>query len=68
MKTATWTDNASWDDVLRRAEGEDGLVFRNGQPVVLMTPSDDDDLPWHRLAPTGGSSHHRSNLTPRACM
>jgi hypothetical protein len=47
MKTVTWTDNASWDDVLRQAGQEVVLVLRDGHPVVLMTPFDDDDLEWY---------------------
>ena len=47
MKTVTWTDNASWDDVLRQAGQEDVLVLRDGHPVVLMTPFDDEDLEWY---------------------
>jgi hypothetical protein len=47
MKTVTWTENASWDDVLRQAGEEDVVVLRDGHPVVLMTPFDDDDLAWY---------------------
>jgi hypothetical protein len=47
MKTVTWTDNASWDEVLTQAGEEDVLVLRDGHPVVLMTPFDDDDLAWY---------------------
>ena len=47
MKTVTWTDNASWDEVLRQAGEEDVLVLRDGHPIVLMTPFDDDDLTWY---------------------
>ena len=47
MKTVTWTENASWDDVLRQAGEEDVLVLRDGHPVVLMTPFDEDDLAWY---------------------
>ena len=47
MKTVSWTDNPSWDDVLRQAGEEDVLVLRNGHPVVLMTPFDEDDLAWY---------------------
>jgi PHD/YefM family antitoxin component YafN of YafNO toxin-antitoxin module len=47
LKTVTWTDHASWDEVLRQAGEEDVLVIRNGHPVVLMTPFDDDDLAWY---------------------
>jgi hypothetical protein len=47
MKTVTWTENASWDEVLRQAGEEDVVVLRDGRPVVLMTPFDDDDLAWY---------------------
>jgi PHD/YefM family antitoxin component YafN of YafNO toxin-antitoxin module len=47
VKTVTWTENASWDDVLRQAGEEDVIVLRDGHPVVLMTPFDDDDLAWY---------------------
>jgi PHD/YefM family antitoxin component YafN of YafNO toxin-antitoxin module len=47
MKTVTWTDRASWNEVLRQAGEEDVLVLRNGHPVVLMTPFNDDDLAWY---------------------
>jgi PHD/YefM family antitoxin component YafN of YafNO toxin-antitoxin module len=47
VKTVTWTDNASWDEVLRQAGEEDVIVLRDGHPVVLMTPFDDDDLAWY---------------------
>jgi PHD/YefM family antitoxin component YafN of YafNO toxin-antitoxin module len=47
VKTVTWTDNASWDEVLRQAGQEDVLVLRDGHPVVLMMPFDDDDLAWY---------------------
>jgi hypothetical protein len=47
VKTVTWTDNAPWDDVLRQAGEEDVLVLRDGRPVVLMTPFDDEDLTWY---------------------
>jgi PHD/YefM family antitoxin component YafN of YafNO toxin-antitoxin module len=47
VKTVTWTENASWDDVRRQAGEEDVIVLRDGHPVVLMTPFDDDDLAWY---------------------
>ena len=53
MKTVSWTDNPSWGDVLRQAGEEDVLVLRNGHPVVLMTPFDEDDLAWYARARPG---------------
>ena len=47
MKTVSWTANSSWKEVLRLAGEEDVLVLRDGHPVVLMTPFDDDDLAWY---------------------
>jgi PHD/YefM family antitoxin component YafN of YafNO toxin-antitoxin module len=47
VKTVTWTENALWDDVLRQAGEKDVIVLRDGHPVVLMTPFDDDDLAWY---------------------
>ena len=47
MKTVSWTANSSWDEVLRLAGEEDVLVLRDGHPVVLMTPFDDNDLAWY---------------------
>ena len=46
MKTVTWTEKASLDEVLRQAEQEDVLVLRDGHPLVLITPFD-DDLAWY---------------------
>lgn len=47
MKTVIWTPDASWEDVLRPAGTEDVVVLRDGHPVILMTPFDDDDLAWY---------------------
>jgi hypothetical protein len=47
MKTVSLTEHSSWDDVLRQAAEEDVLVLRDGRPVVLMTPFDEDDLAWY---------------------
>ena len=47
VKTVIWTDNASWSEALHQAGEEDVLVLRDGRPVVLMTPFDDDDLAWY---------------------
>ena len=44
MKTVIWSQDASWDEVLKEAGQEDGLIVRDGHPFVLMTPFDDDDL------------------------
>ena len=47
MKTVNWTADSSWDEVIRQAGQEDVVVMRDGLPVVLMTPFDEDDLAWY---------------------
>jgi hypothetical protein len=47
VKTVSWTDSASWDEVLRQAEEEDVFVLRDGRPIVFMTPFDENDLAWY---------------------
>ena len=47
MKTVNWTADSSWDEVLQQAGQEDIVVMRDGLPVVLMTPFDEDDLAWY---------------------
>jgi hypothetical protein len=47
LKTVTWTENASLDELLRDAGQEDVVVLRDGHPLVLITPFDDDDLAWY---------------------
>ena len=47
MKTVSWTANSSWDELLGQMGEEDVLVLRDGHPVVLITPFDDEDLAWY---------------------
>jgi hypothetical protein len=47
MKTVSWTANSSWDELLGEMGEEDVLVLRDGHPVVLITPFDDQDLAWY---------------------
>ena len=47
MKTVSWTANSSWDEVLDQMGEEDVLVLRDGNPVALVTPFDDEDLAWY---------------------
>jgi hypothetical protein len=47
MKTVNWAADSSWDEVLQQAGQEDVVVMRDGLPVVLMTPFDEDDLAWY---------------------
>lgn len=58
MKTVTWTENASWEEVLQQACEEDVVVLRDGHPFVLMTPFDDDDLAWYAASTIQHSSNH----------
>ncbi len=47
MKTVSWTANSSWDELLGQMGEEDVLVLRDGHPVALVTPFDDEDLAWY---------------------
>ncbi len=47
MKTVNWTADSSWDEVLQQAGQEDVVVMRDGFPVALMTPFDEDHLAWY---------------------
>jgi hypothetical protein len=46
VKIVTWTENASLHELLRHAGEEDVFVLRDGHPLVLITPFD-DDLAWY---------------------
>jgi hypothetical protein len=47
MKTIPWTANPSWDEILREADPEGALLMRDGQPLALIMPFDEDDLEWY---------------------
>jgi hypothetical protein len=47
VKTVTWTDSISWDEVMRLADGEEVLLLRDGHAVALLMPFDDDDVEWY---------------------
>jgi antitoxin YefM len=47
MKTVTIKENATADELLKQGTEEEVLVLRNGHPVALLTPFDDDDLEWY---------------------
>jgi hypothetical protein len=51
MKTVTWTENISLDDVLRPGEADEVLLMRDGHAVALLIPFDDDDLAWYTSEP-----------------
>lgn len=47
MKTLTVADNSSLQEFLKQAEQDDVVVLRDGKPVALITPFDQDDLEWY---------------------
>jgi hypothetical protein len=47
VRTVTWTENGSLDDVLRPGEPDEVLLMRDGHAVALLIPFDDDDLAWY---------------------
>ncbi len=47
MKTVSWTDTISLEDLKRQVESEEVLVTRDGHAVALFMPFDDDDLEWY---------------------
>jgi antitoxin (DNA-binding transcriptional repressor) of toxin-antitoxin stability system len=46
MKTVTWTNASSVADVLNQAEQEEVVILRDGRPVAIVAPFDEDDLAW----------------------
>lgn len=46
MKTVQWTDPNSAEQVLQQAREENVLVVRNGQPIAVVMPLEDDDAEW----------------------
>ena len=47
MKTLTWTDPTSAEELLRQAQEEEIVVLRHGHPAALLTPLEDDELAWY---------------------
>jgi antitoxin (DNA-binding transcriptional repressor) of toxin-antitoxin stability system len=47
MKTITLKDVGSSDEAIRQGQVEEVIVFRDGKPVALVIPFDDDDLEWY---------------------
>ena len=47
MKTLKWTDPSSADAALQQAQNEEVIVVRDGHPVALVTPMDDEELSWY---------------------
>ncbi|HEX4052767.1 MAG TPA: hypothetical protein VHX86_00745 [Tepidisphaeraceae bacterium] len=47
MKTITLKENFTADELLKQAGDEEVVVMRNGHPVALLAPFDDDDLSWY---------------------
>ena len=47
MKTLKWTDPTSAEELLRQGQNEEIVVLRDGHPVALLMPLDDDELTWY---------------------
>ena len=47
MKMLALTASKLAEELLREAEGEDVAVLRDGHPVALLTPMDDDEMYWY---------------------
>jgi len=47
VKTVTCSENTSCDEIARQAEQDDVILMRDGHPVALVMPFDDDDLEWY---------------------
>jgi hypothetical protein len=47
MKTISLKDAQSSDQAIREGQQEEVVVFRDGKPVALVMPFDDDDLQWY---------------------
>jgi len=47
MKTIVVTKETPLEDALRGNGDEDVLVVRDGHPVALVIPFDEDDLEWY---------------------
>jgi antitoxin (DNA-binding transcriptional repressor) of toxin-antitoxin stability system len=47
MKTITLTDDSSAKEALDQGQNEEVIVLRDGQPVAMVVPFDEDDLEWY---------------------
>jgi antitoxin (DNA-binding transcriptional repressor) of toxin-antitoxin stability system len=47
MKTVDWTDDRPMGEILGGDPKEDVVLFRDGHPVALVIPFDEDDLEWY---------------------
>lgn len=47
MKTMNFTDQTPCAEVVRAADGEDVVLLRDGHPIALVIPFDDEDLEWY---------------------
>jgi PHD/YefM family antitoxin component YafN of YafNO toxin-antitoxin module len=47
VKTMTWNDSTSCDEIVRHAQHEDVVLVRDGHAVALVIPFDDKDLEWY---------------------
>lgn len=46
MKTLQWSDAASAEELLRQAQDEEVVVIRDGRPVAVVQPLDEEELAW----------------------
>lgn len=46
MKTLQWSDAASAEELLRQAQDEEVVVIRNGRPIAVVQPLDEEELAW----------------------
>ena len=47
MKQITVKDDASFRELLRASEGEEVLVLRDGHPVAVLIPLDEEEREWY---------------------
>ena len=47
MKTVTLTTDSSAKEALDQGQSEAVIVLRDGRPMAMVVPFDDDDLEWY---------------------
>ncbi len=47
MKSITVKDDASFNELLRASQDEDVLVLRDGRPVAVLIPLDEEERYWY---------------------
>ncbi|HEX4793005.1 MAG TPA: hypothetical protein VH370_04390 [Humisphaera sp.] len=46
MKTIIWDDKTRWEEAVKQGEEEEVVIVRDGRPVALLVPFDEEDLEW----------------------